>query len=154
MSWPARLAAALAVVLALVAGAWRIHVKADAAGYARAQGEYAAQVAAEAEARRQLEHTLATTTQEIDRAHQTEKARLRAAAASADGRLRELEDALRDRAAPAHSAAPGRADDPARTVAGECAGALAALDEHAQSLAAQLSALQAYTGRVCQAPAD
>lgn len=49
MSWPARALVALAS-LALVLGlAWRIHVKADAAGYARAQGEAASQALAQAQ---------------------------------------------------------------------------------------------------------
>ena len=40
MSWPARIAAALALVLAVLAVGWRVHVKADAAGYARAQATF------------------------------------------------------------------------------------------------------------------
>lgn len=48
MSWPARALVALASLALALGLAWRIHVKADAAGYARAQGEAAAQALAQA----------------------------------------------------------------------------------------------------------
>lgn len=53
MSLTARLIAFLLLVLAGLAGAWRVHVKADAAGYARAQA--GASAAAEALRQRNFE---------------------------------------------------------------------------------------------------
>lgn len=153
MSLAARIAAALALILAVLAGAWRIHVKADAAGYARAQGEHAAQALEASQAQRAQEQALARKTQEIDRAYQTEKARRAAAERALADSLRSFQ-AAGDSATATDPATPSRADDPWPRIARECAAALTALDGHAQRLAGQLGALQGYTGRVCVSPPD
>lgn len=59
MSLAARLALLLATLLALSASAWRLQVKAEAAGYARAQGEAAAASLAQTQAFRQREQDAA-----------------------------------------------------------------------------------------------
>ena len=69
--------------------------------------------------------------------------------------LRDLQAAL-DRAAGSDPAPTARADGAAGSIASECASAVAALDGHAQSLAAKLTGLQSWAGQVClsAAPAD
>ncbi len=154
MTLAARIAALLALILALLAGAWRIHVKADAAGYARAQGEYAQQALRQSELRRAREAELYNQAQEIDRAHQRDKERLRADAAAVAERLRDYEStAAAASAAASDTTAAGRAADPWPRIARQCAAALAELDGHAQSLAGRFKALQDYTRRVCVSPA-
>lgn len=106
MSLAARIAAVLAIALALAAAAWRIHAKADSAGYARAQAAYQAEInrlqteaaatlATETNRVRLAEQTLqaAKNSQEIKDAKNTQaitalSASLRAAAGPA-GRLRD-----------------------------------------------------------------
>lgn len=143
MSSQARIVAALLAALALVAGAWRIHHKADSAGYARAQAEQAQAALQALQERRAQELALGLAHQKVLDAHAQEKTRLAAAAAATAHRLRGLQAALG--ASPsADAATAARAASAARAVAGECAAALAALDEHAANLAARLTALQAH----------
>lgn len=152
MSIGARLAILLASILLLSGAAWRIHTKADQAGYARAQAEFSAQAFAESEAARAKEAAMTKAIQEVDHAHQIEKKRLAAAAANAAGQLRQLQAAL-GHPGPADSSCACRVDESARAVASECAGALTALDEHAASTGARLTALQTYVANACQAGA-
>jgi len=149
MSWPARLAAALTLTLLLAGTAWRIQIKANAEGYARAQAEFKSQALAESEARRIAESALIQSIQEIDRAHQIEKKRLAAAASTTAGQLRELQAAI-DRSSATDPAATCRTDDAPRAIARECPGALKALDDHAAKLRSELSALQTYVVDACQ----
>lgn len=151
MTLAARIAALLALILGLVALGWRIHVKADATGYTRAQAEHAAQALAQSEQRREQERTLAKTTQEIDRAHQLDKARLRAAADAAADRLRSFQAAAAASAPTPDPAPTSGAANPFPAIAGECARALTEVGDYASGLAARLAALQDYTGRVCVA---
>ncbi len=151
MTLAARIAALLALILALAAAGWRIHVKADAAGYARAQAEHAALALAQSELRREQERALSKTTQEIDRAHQSEKARLRAAADAAADRLRSYQATAAASTPTPDPATPSGAANPFPAIAGECARALTEVGDYAAGLAARLAALQEYTGSVCVA---
>lgn len=98
MSLPARIALVLVVLLVLVASGWRIHVKADAAGHARAMGEVARQALAQAGAARQRELEAAKTIEEVTQGAAREKTDLQR-------RVRALADSLRER--PERTAGPG-----------------------------------------------
>ncbi len=150
MSISARPAILLASILILSGAAWRIHTKADQAGYARAQAEFSAQALTESEAARAKEAALTKTIHEVDHAHQIEKKRLASAAANAAGQLRQLQAAL-GHPGPTDSSCACRVDEPARAVASECASALTTLDEHAANTGARLTALQTYVANACQA---
>ena len=151
MSWPARIAALLALVLALLAVAWRVYVKADAAGYARAQSEQTAAALAVTEKRRLDERALSIKNQEVTNEYIAEKTRRAAVDAATAERLRQYQAAL-DSATSAAPPASSGADAPFAAIAAECAGALAKVDAHAGRLAAVAGALQDYTRRVCLAP--
>lgn len=112
MSWPARLAAVLALALLLAGTAWRIHTKADAAGYARAQAEAAAAALAQSEAWRRREHDSAQALLTIQQKAAHEKRNLQR-------RIDALADSLRER--PERPAEPAAAPGPADPVA--CTGA-------------------------------
>jgi hypothetical protein len=145
------IAAALALVLALLGVGWRIHVKADAAGYDRAMGKAAADAVVASEKRRMDEKALSIKSQEIDRDHQRKKADLAVRDAARDDRLREYQAAL-DRRASQDSSTASRIDDATATIAGQCAPALAAVDRHAQRTALQLASLQRWVERMCVTP--
>lgn len=115
MIWPTRTIAALLAVIVLLVAAWRIHIKADAAGYARAESIYTAAIqrqqidaantlAAEIEKTRSAEQALATAknNQDVkDAKHQKTVA--------------DLSDRLRTLAGPA-----GRLRDPYAAACGQC----------------------------------
>lgn len=110
MSWPARLVAWLALALLVAGGAWRIHTKADQAGYARAQAEAAAAALAHSQAMRLLEQEAAQALISLQQKAAHEKRDLQR-------RLDVLADGLRQRPErPADLApAPGAADPVACT---------------------------------------
>ena len=151
MSWPTRIAAGLLAVLALLTAGWRIHARADAAGYARATGEQSVAALAASEKRRLDERALSIENQGVTHAFITDKTRRAAADRATADRLREYEAAA-DRATSAAASASRGADAPFAAIAAECAGALAKVDAHAGRLAAIAGALQDYTRRVCVAP--
>jgi hypothetical protein len=145
---PPVIAAALALVLALLAGAWRIHSHAYAKGYDSARAEQTAQALDASEKRRMDEKALSLVSEDVDRDLQRKKADLAVRNADLDERLREYKAAL-DRRAAEDSAPTGGIVDPRPTIASECPAALAAMDKHARSLGTLLAALQDHTQRVC-----
>jgi len=151
MSWPARIAAVLALVLAALAVGWRVHVKADAAGYARAQAEQTTAALAATEKRRLDERALSIKNQEVTNAYINEKNRRAAVDADIDQRLREYEAAA-DRAASANPPTSAPADGPFEAIALECVRAFAVSVKAYRDVAAMASGLQSYAGRVCVAP--
>lgn len=141
MSWPARLAAVLALALLLLGAGWRIHTKADAGGYARAQADAAAASLAQSQFWRQREQdsTQALLTIQQKAAH--DKRNLQR-------RIDALADSLRERPErPAESAAaPGAAHPLACTGAElyrEDAAFLVREAQRADQLRADLAACQA-----------
>jgi hypothetical protein len=148
MSIAARIATVLALALVLLGAGWRIHVKADAAGYDRAQLEHRAHAGEMSEKRRNDERRLTIVNQEIDRALQKSKAVDAAANRELADSLRQLE-AASDRAASSDPAPTSGIVDPRPTIASECPAALAAMDQHARSLGTLLAALQDRSQRMC-----
>jgi hypothetical protein len=151
MSWPTRIAAVLALVLAVLAVGWRVHVNADAAGYARAQGEQTTAALAATEKRRLDERALSIKNQEVTNEYIAEKNRRAAVDADIDQRLLEYEAAA-NRAASADTPTSAGADGPFEGIAMECVRAFAVLDKAHRDVAAVASGLQSYAGRVCVAP--
>lgn len=145
------LAAVLAALLALAATAWRIHVKADQAGYMRAQSEQTQAALDASELRRHQERALSLQNQRIDNDQAMDRARRDARTADLADRLRQLQAAAASADA-ADSAATSELDDPPARVASQCAAALVRLDRYAQSLASQTAGLQDYASSVCVAP--
>lgn len=153
MSIAARITAVLALVLAVLAALWRVHVTSDRAGYSRAQAAQLAQAAALSEKRRMDEKALSLKSEEIDRDLQRKKADLAKRDADRDDRLREYQAALDRRASEAAATASG-VDDAAARIAGECAQAIGALDGYSQRLRIQLASLQGWVGQVCVSKPD
>jgi hypothetical protein len=157
MTLAARAALLLAAVLAALAVAWRIHIKADLAGYARAQSEHAV-AALESAAK-----AAATTAQlQKDKDHAIAQAATRAQRhrADADSARTEL-DRLRDAIAtsPTHTGAntcPAATDrtDPARELLGQCAAALTDLAQTADRLHADRMTLWDAWPRPAHPPAQ
>lgn len=115
MSWPARLAAVLTLALLLAGIAWRIHTKADAAGYARAQAEAAAASLAQSEVWRRREQDSAQALLAIQQKAAHEKLNLQR-------RIDAFADSLRERPErPERLAESAAAPNPAHPVA--CTGA-------------------------------
>lgn len=110
MSLAARMAAFMALVLLIAGGAWRVHVRADAAGYARAQGEAAAAALAQSEGLRQREQQAAQALLSIQQKAAHEKRDLQR-------RIDVLVDSLRERPErpPEPATAQGAADPVACT---------------------------------------
>jgi len=129
-----------------------LRVSADAAGYARAQGEYQAQALAAAAAVRLAEQQAAARVATIERASNAKQREFETAVAGAGVELERLRAQLAGIAAAPGSApgsdaasAPGRdGGAAAAVVAGQCAGELIALAEAAEPVKRRLSALQAY----------
>ena len=151
MTWQIRIAALLAVLLGLAAAGWRIHVKADAAGYGRAQAEQTQAALAASEKRRLDERALSIENEGVSHAYVLEKNRRAAVDAELDGRLREYEAAA-GRATSADPPASARADGPFDEIALQCVRAFAVLDKAHRDVAAVASGLQSYAGRVCVTP--
>lgn len=140
MSLPARLAALLAVLLLLAGSAWRIHTKADAAGYARAQGEAAAQALAQAQDVLQRERAAAQALIAIQQKAAHEKTNLQR-------RVAVLVDSLRERPErPAELPTPPGAADPVACTGAQLyrpdAAFLVREAERADQLRADLAACQ------------
>lgn len=146
-----RIWAAVLVALALAAGGWKaylmgentVQTKWNAEKLQTTQAALTADIAARAK-----EQALQTKVRKVSNDYITEKTRRAADAVVADGKLRDLQADL-DSVATSDSSATGRTDDPAITVARQCASSLVLLDEYAQGLAGQTIALQNYASSVC-----
>lgn len=138
-----RLTLAIAAAVLLAGTHW----KAYHAGRTMGQAEYNAAVAAATERYRQREQQLADTVEKLDHDLQKQKARNAALDRAHAERLREYQAAL-GRAAESAPAAGGTAG-PFASIAGQCARALADLDQYARGLAATAGALQSYAAGVC-----
>jgi hypothetical protein len=103
-------------------------------------------------AARAKEQDLIAKNQKVSAAYAAEKKRRVADAAVAAGRLRDLEAALAEPAGTNPAAEPGNYGDPRSAIIAQCAGTVAILDEAAQRLAGQTTALQRYIGEVCLKP--
>lgn len=136
------------LALALAAALAFTHGFAYKTGRAAVRSAWDAEKLALSEKARLDERARTVANEGVDRAYQLEKAKRLAADRLAGDRLRDLTAAL----ARADTAAPSGGDDPRPTIAGECAGRLAALDSYAGKLAVQVGALQDYAKRVCVSP--
>ena len=142
-----RIAALLALLLAFSAGAWRIHVKADQAGYARAQGEQSAIALQASETRRMQERALSLDNERVTNAYIAEKSRRALVDADTASRLRDYQAAL-DSATSANTAARSGITATLAEIASQCSKELAALDGYAGRLSSIAGALQNYAASV------
>lgn len=139
---------AVALVLMAAAG-WKLYVEGRAAGRAQVQQAWDQARLQASEALRQRERQMQTTVEGLDRELQNQKARNAALSRAHAERLREYQHAL-DAGRTGEGAEPARTvDGPFARIAGECGSALAALDEHARSLAQTAAGLQRYAAEVC-----
>lgn len=131
--------------LALVAALAFSHGFVYKAGRAAVRQQWDAEKLVASETARLREHAAQVSNERIDHAYQTAKARAAADQRIVDDRLRDFTSIATDTTA---SPACG-ADGPDRTIANQCAIALAALDGYAQGVAGKARALQDYTSSVC-----
>lgn len=141
------------LVLALIAGGWRVHHVIDQGGYDRAQAEYTAIALKASEQARAKEAELSTKVQGVANAYQAEKKKRAADAVAAADALGLLKSALAAADERENSAAAGRVDaDPRDGIVAECASALVEVDRVAQGLASQVTGLQGFARDVCVTP--
>ncbi len=133
--------AAAVLLVALMASHWKAYVM--GANSVRVQMQ--AQALKDSEAARAKEHSLASKVESLDRDLQKQKARNADLSRALADRLREYEAA--SRAAEDSGAASGT-PSPFASIAGECARAIAALDEFARGLATTAAGLQRYAAEV------
>lgn len=132
----------LVAVLGL-AGVQSYRLAQEQTAHAQTHAEHAALALAASEANRLKEKELIHSNEKVRNDYAKEKARLVAVHRVTADRLREYEAASAAvSAAGADTAAPSGIDGVFAAIASECARALAALDDHAQRLRAQASALQ------------
>lgn len=154
LNWRAWAAIVLSVVLA--ASHWKAYVMGGRAAKAQLTEEHLDQARAmlrESELARGKEQELQTKVRKVANDYHAQKqARATDAVRTADS-LRQYQAALdAARAAAADPAPPGGADAAIARIAGECAVALAALDDGARQYRATAQALQDYTRSVCLSP--
>ena len=156
-TWTLRLAAGAALLAVLLGAAWavleqleRVRMRADQAGYERAQGEYSARALQATEQAREAERQAAARVARIEReAHERQIAQERAAAAAGD-ELERLRNALaalpasgRGGASTGTAAAGEQHGAPAAAaVAAQCAGRLLEVARAADTVTGQLLTLQ------------
>lgn len=157
MSIAARLVILLCTVLAALGGGWRAYHKGDATGYARAQGEHAAEDLRASERARKREADLNAANDKVKHdLLQTQRAHA-AAVAAADDAERLFLAALND-AAPSSPGATATAridgtGGPERNLLGACATTVVGLAKEADRLEDKVVMLQDYVRTVCAAPA-
>ncbi len=134
--------AAFALLVALMASHWKAYVM----GANSVRIEQQAQALKASEAARKREQDLSKQVEALDRELQKQKARNLALDRANADRLREYEAAL-GRASES-AAASSAVASPFAAIAGECARYLAAMDDHARSLAATAAGLQRYAAEV------
>lgn len=140
---------ALVAVVALAAAGWKLYYEGRAAGRAQVQQAWDKAALESSEVARKRERELQTAVEGLDRELQNQKARNAAMSRAHAQRLREFEAALDTNRAPAGPSPASGADGPFAAIAGECARALVALDEHARGLAQTAAGLQSYATSVC-----
>ena len=153
ISLQAKLVAAIVLLIALAAGAWKCYHT----GYTRGSGDVTATYTAAAlqatEAARLVEKQKQAAAAVIDQKLQKEKARDKAAHLAVVSERDSLLDTLaRSGPIPANPTAAIGADDASRTryVLGQCAQAVTGLAEVADSLETRLTGLQDYVSAVCK----
>ena len=146
-----RLWAAIAFTVALAASHWKAYHLGGASGreaLAVLNLRMANEALQASEANRAKEQELKLSNERISHALAKEKAARAADGVATADKLRDLQTAL-DSIADADTSATGRTDDPALTVARQCASSLVLLDEYAAGLASQTRGLQSYAREVC-----
>jgi hypothetical protein len=152
-SWSlaARIAAPVAIVLAVLALVWGYGRRERLEGRAEIRAQWDAAKAKQRQVDAAARRANEITTQEIRDAYDANVARSSAAAADLRRELDRLRDTLAGRAGHNPGAAGGADGAPAGDrVVGECSAELAALAEHADAVEDRLSGLQEWVGRVCR----